>query len=176
LKKQVSILLLILILNIPFIGFFAYYQISKLQIKEIVELEIKNGALKSEIIELEFNRTQTDNNLTWLSNREFKYSDLVYQVIKVKYSGDKIIYFCRINSETNDLLKNIDNLVLKTMGTNHDTQKAADNFGNFLNSLFFNEVDNILVSFFKVSDFSFSFLNSEYKSNCIECVGPPPKA
>jgi len=175
LKKQIYILVFILILNLPFIGFYTYYQIRKLQIEKNIITEIKNGNLKSKTLEFEFTRIQTQKNITWLSNREFKYSGLVYQVIKVKYSGDKIIYTCRLNQETADLLSNLDSLVIRTLGSNHDTQKAADNLGSFLKCLFSHKLDDALIFYFNVFEYKFNFVKSEYVSICNDSSEPPPK-
>ena len=88
-----STILLILIFNIPFIGYYSVYNFRKLQIKDQIESERKLGRSEQSFIKFELTREQTNRNLTWLSKREFKYAEIIYRIDKVKYIGDKIIYY-----------------------------------------------------------------------------------
>ena len=49
---------------------------------------------RSEVIEKTFNRAETSNKLNWLNEREFIEFGTVFRVVKVKYSGSNIIYYC----------------------------------------------------------------------------------
>jgi hypothetical protein len=135
-KKQLSILVLILIINIPFIGFYSVFHLQKLKIENHIKVEIQNGINTTELVSLQFSREQIKSCLNWLSKREFKYNGMVYEVINVKYSGNEIIYSCYKNQEAAQLIRNFENIVNLKMQNDKDTQTAAVNLTNFFQSLF----------------------------------------
>jgi hypothetical protein len=91
-----------------------------------------------------FSRENIDEQLTWLSKREFLYLGQVYLINKVKYDGENLIYSCTLSNETANLIENLDNVCESAAGQSSDTQKAADNLNNFFNSLFSSVINSSL--------------------------------
>jgi hypothetical protein len=175
LKKQLTILVLLVIINLPFLGFYACFNYRKHEIKTKIQTEINSGIIQSEIINLEFTREETLEKLTWLTNREFKYDEMVYQVLKVKYKGEKIIYSCRINYESANLLTDIDKLVDSALGRNSANQKASESLTNFFNNLYCYSSTEI-ISPILVPNLSFDWFTSERLIlRYAETTDPPPK-
>ncbi|HOZ30369.1 MAG TPA: hypothetical protein PLL66_05585 [Bacteroidales bacterium] len=177
-NKQSKILvsfLLILVFNIPFIGYYSVYNFRRLQIKDKIETEIRCGIAEENLVELTFTREQSDKYLTWISKREFKYSEFVYRVVKVRYSGENIIYYCSLNPETLKIVNSLDKLVNIIMGHNADKQ-SSEILLCFMKNVF---QDN-LKSGIDFQLFSWGNSKSYYYSDFIlvryiDIVDPPPK-
>lgn len=174
-KKQISILFLILIINLPFIGFYSVYKLQKFKIEKRLLTEIECGTSKPELVTLVFTRDQTIKKLNWLSKREFNYSGMIYKIIKVQYSGENIAFLCHRNYEAVILLRNFENLVKSAMAQNGDTHSVSDNLTNFLQCLFMQKYNSELTActglilannYYYNKDLIFHYYGSE---------DPPPK-
>jgi len=174
-SKIFSAIVLIMIFNLPFICYVSIYNIQKLKIRDKIESELKFCVTEDEIIELTFTREQSDKYLTWLSKREFKYADLIYQVVKVKYSGDKIIYYCRLNIETLKMVDDIDNLVGILMGRKADIQ-SSEVLLSFIKGICCDSLQDDYE--IQLNDFCklviFGFIN-DISIRYIDVADPPPK-
>lgn len=138
------------------------------------ELSNQNANVKTDI-NFCFSRESIDKQLTWMSKREFFYKGKVYLVNKVKYDGENIIYSCTLSNETNNLIKNLDNICKSAAGQNSDTRKVSDNLNSFLNSLFSSEFDGELtkpelVTLDIYSQQDFNEIKAYYN-----VIVPPPK-
>ena len=122
-----------------------------------------------------FSRENIDDQLTWLSKREFLFLGQVYLVNKVKYDGENLIYSCTLSNETAELIENLDNVCESAAGQSSDTQKAADNLNNFFNSLFSSALNLSLSKpeFLVLNGFSTHDFN-EIKAY-YNVIVPPPK-
>lgn len=169
-----SSLLLILVFNIPFIGYYSVFQVRKSQIKEQIESEIKSGKLEQNLIKFELKRGQTNKSLTWLSKREFKHSNIVYSIIKVQYLGDKIIYFCYINAEGTEIINNLVKVVNVAMGHKTD-QQSTDNLLSFMKSLFSNKSDECICLHQNMLIQQNIFYNDKLLLRYVDIADPPPK-
>ncbi len=174
-KKQFAILFLILIINIPFIGFYSVFNLQKIEIENRLQTEINNGNHKSELVSLTFTREQTQKDLKWLSKREFEFTGMVYNVMQVQYSGDKIIYICHRNIEVASLIKNFETIVDAALGHNKDTQTASENFSNFLQSLFAQNTELDYCSNSNVQNDILFYYNKSLIFHYYGSVDPPPK-
>jgi hypothetical protein len=138
-----SSLILILIFNLPFIGYYVIYNLRGVQIKEQIESGLYSSKSEQNLTMFKLNREQTNKNLTWLSKREFKYSGIVYKVVKVKYVGDEIIYYCHTNQEAAKVFNNLDKLINSAMGHSADTQSAQDLL-TFMKIIYDNNYNNTI--------------------------------
>lgn len=145
-----------------------------------IESKIKTELLKPHAnaktdVSFCFSRENIDEQLTWLSKREFLYCGQVYLVNKVKYDGENLIYSCTLSNETANLIENLDNVCESAAGRSTDTQKAADNLNNYFNSLFSSVVNSnltkpVFVILNSFSNHDFNEINAYYN-----VIVPPPK-
>lgn len=140
-----------------------------------MKTDIRSGVCKNEMVRFEFTRYEIKQKLTWLSKREFKYAEMVYRVVQVKYSGDKLIYLCFKNSESAVLLEDIDAMVDSAMGLNAEAQKALDNLASFANNLFCPEKEDLInpVSFAEIRHENHTTQRIIIRYS--EAIVPPPK-
>ncbi|MDD3861018.1 MAG: hypothetical protein PHW83_12530, partial [Bacteroidales bacterium] len=153
---------------------YSVYHFRKLQIKDQIESERKLGRSEQSFIKFELTREQTNRNLTWLSKREFKYAEIIYRIDKVKYIGDKIIYYCHVNSESLEIHNNLDKLVNVAMGHNTD-QQSTDNLLNFMKSLFSSKYDENICLHQSWLIHKNIFYNDKLFIRYVDIADPPPK-
>jgi hypothetical protein len=113
--RHISALLLTLVLIWQSLGYFSYFEISKMKISNEVKTYIKNGVPKDQLIPFTFT-VQEYQNIQWIKPlKEFKYKQHLYDVVDKKSENGQIILSCLSDVKETNLFQNLDQIVSKKL-------------------------------------------------------------
>lgn len=174
LRNKLSILFLV-VLIVPFLSIITFNIIKNIEIDNYYNFKINSGSLGTELIEMTFSRQQVDNEINWFSNREFILADCIYKIVKVKYTGNDIIYYCWRDTKKTELNKNINDLYIKLSGNIPVNKSTSETVTKFF-QLMFSLPENIcLVLAIKVLPEKHFEFDSRLPENITVNIEKPPK-
>jgi hypothetical protein len=126
--RHISAILLTLVLIWQSLGYFSYFEVSKVKISNEVKTFIKNGVPKDQLVPFIFS-IQDYQNLKWKKHlKEFKYKDHLYDVVDKKNKNGKVILSCLSDIKETNLFHNLDQLVSKKLA---DQSNSSHSFQIF---------------------------------------------
>ncbi len=149
-------------------GYYLYFKYLQYNIQHIIQQEIKKGMNEKEL-SLIIVSVKNKKEIFWIKkNKEFKYKDKMYDVVKIKILNKQKYFYCindikekhliTIFSENN---KRKNNLVLK--------------LSKILNNKYFPKTYFVNIHFNPI-EVRFTENNLFYKSKIIDIISPPPKS
>jgi len=140
----------------------SYTVLKNIEIDNYFRLKINSGSINSELVEMTFSHKQLSSDINWVSDREFIFTDYIYKIVKVKYSGNDVIYYCWRDLKKTELNKNLSNYYNKLNGNspvNKTTTETVSRFFQMVFSLPEKFCITINIEFLKAKfrEYSFSF-------------------
>ncbi len=129
-KKLIGILLFVSLLS-PFAVTFIWMKYQKKLIKEEVEIKIKAGIDKKEIVLLKFSKRDSEIKLNWEQDHEFEYNHQMYDIVETRVNGDTIYYLCWCDHEETEINEQVRKFVARSMCNrtlDYEFQKRLVNF------------------------------------------------
>lgn len=172
-KKLIGILLFVSLLS-PFVVTFIWMKYQKKIIREEVEIKIKAGIDKEELVLLKFSKKDSEIKLNWEYSHEFEYNRRMYDIVETRVNGDTIYYLCWCDHEETELNEQVRKLVARSMGNNTKDNEFHKRLVNFLKTPYLSDT-------FKWSPLSESgkstyfFFGFRYVSAFISPPVPPPR-
>jgi hypothetical protein len=175
LKKIIPyILLSIFLFNT--IGYYVIFKYEQRNIKNNIISELNSGQINNDnLITLALNEMEL-KNVEWLDDeKEMRYNDHMYDVVRIVRAADKTIYFCIDDHDEGGLFSALENHIDKQVATDADHSKRSSK-----------ELSNTLVKLYFTKDNRYSFSFSSSLITCtikdkiyfpihIEISSPPPE-
>jgi hypothetical protein len=165
-KKLSSLILLILFLVFSD-GYITIFRVRQLHLRNEMKHEINDKAGKKELSVIAVNKNQ-ENEITWIKKgKEFRYRDELYDVVDIKTTGNKRVYYC-INDEKEEHL-------IETFKKDHSTnEKVVWRQKRIPGNKYQPESISLKPDLY-VSDCIFMEYLNFYKSRFTDASSPPPR-
>ncbi|GAB4131912.1 MAG: hypothetical protein Fur0015_05630 [Ignavibacteriales bacterium] len=139
LKEKVISISLLLILCLPFILTYSWIQFRKASIRHEFKEIIKQEISQEFLVNLTFHKNEIKSKLRFEHPDEFEYESKMYDVVKIKYEGDSVHFYCWLDDEETEMNKNLTTLILNTFSHDAAAQGKEKKLNDFSHSLFFLE-------------------------------------
>lgn len=165
-RKLISIpLVFIFLFNIG--GYYLWFSVMQYGIQKEIGKEIAAG-IKDEDLTLIVIPEKGESEIAWIkSEKEFRYKDEMYDVVKTKNLPGKKLYYCINDKKEKQLIAGFD----KTHNNKKESEKRLKrtfNYSYYLPSL------TVKKHVFQI-EFTFPTINNFYTPNAIDIHSPPPK-
>lgn len=158
---------------LPFAGTFLVHKIQKKQIKRTIKRKIIAGINKSELVLLKFTEKEKQTQILWEHSKEFEYQGQMYDITDFQTVGDTTYYWCWWDYEETNLNKQLNKKLSESLDGNPQNQKRQVKLYNFLNSLFWDQIEILIPkNFFFLARNEFSFSDNYYPVRLF--AKPPP--
>ena len=137
-------------------------------------MKIKAGVPENELAVIVVNR-ENENELHWKHSREFKYKDVMYDVVrKEQSSNESITYYCVTDTQETELFKDLNRIVREDSNSKHDNKNTVKRIVDlFAHTLLAEELKLALMS--NDEKCSIYGYGENYLSPSIEKVYSPPQ-
>jgi hypothetical protein len=124
--RKTFIILLLSCLLLPFTGTYLFYHFKEIQIKEKVNLLIKNNIEEKDIITLRFSDEEIKTRLKWKHSREFIFDGHMYDIVDQGVDGNITWYRCYRDHKETRLYKEKEKLIAKALGNDPSRKKQTE--------------------------------------------------
>lgn len=167
--KNITVLLLLAGMAVPFVGSFGWYYLQKRVIKKAVFEQLAKGIAKEELILLKFSAKES------LKKREFKHGGQMYDIVDYKIQGDSILYWCFWDSKESMLDQKFENLLKALISGNHKYSEFQKHLLVFLNNLYCTTAGLLLENILLQSNGSPGFPTIRLWSAHLTSIFTPPE-
>jgi predicted P-loop ATPase/GTPase len=154
-------------------GYFIAFKVQQNQVKEEIESEIKAGVNTKDLTTITINKTDIAT-IHWTdSNKEMRYKDDLYDIVKSSETATTITYYCLNDTKEESLIADLNthiNTHVVANKTNKNSKKSVDN----IVKLYFMSKD-ITVSYSSLSSLNYLPFNVDFTSTVLEKNAPPPE-
>ncbi len=165
-KRIISIILLVLIL-FNSNGYFLFFNYLQQNLQQEIKREIRKG-LNQKDLTLIVISAKNQKEICWIKKgREFKYQDLMYDVVSFREKGNKMYYYC-----INDVKEK--NLIAFYTSHNRRRNRVLLKLRKVLSQKYFPIFFSLNINVNKVDVFSKEYIEN-YIAIYIETLSPPPK-
>ncbi len=126
---------------VPLTTTFVLLQYQKKEVKRAVKKKMIAGMNRSDLVLLIFTSDQLQHDVKWEHAKEFEFKGEMYDVVDKRVSGDTTYYWCWWDNEETKVSKKLNHLVSMAFGNNHPNQQNRHQLVQFLQTLFFNEIE-----------------------------------
>ena len=173
--RYVSISILALLLIFQSLGSHVLFHVQRQQIRKEIKHRLKN---EIDLAQLHIFKVKgqiyASNMLRWLSEEEFRYKNMFYDVVKTRQVGDDLYLFCVADNQEEILFANLSNLVGDVWCSgeqqNKQEQLSLALSSNYLPAQALELLQSYVTAPFR--GFSYAFTISNWES---DPAGPPPK-
>ena len=155
-------------------GYFIAFKIEQCQVKEEIESEIKAGVNTENLITIIINKADLEN-IQWTdSNKEMRYKDALYDVVKSTKTETTITYYCINDSKEESLFASLDSHINTHIASNNKTDKNSKRLIDNVVKLYFSTKQKI-ENTASASSINYLPYNLIFTSTIIEKNAPPPE-
>ncbi len=166
-KKNISIILFLLLFVFLSSGYFVYFKILQINIKQDIKLNIRNG-LKDEDLTLIIIPADNKDDIIWTKkNKEFRFNDNIYDIVRFEVKNNKIFYYCINDIKERQLISSFSNIHQKNNILLRNLKRVI--FNKFISNI------SVFVKNLNKMDISFPIYSDNYKSLIIKILPPPPQ-
>jgi len=174
-KRQITGILLLLFLLVPFLGTYSWLHYQKRTIRKSIKHKIMDGLDKDQLVLLKFKKSEAIKQLEWEHSKEFEYKDEMYDVVDFKSIGDSVYYWCWWDSQETALNKQLNTLLADALGGNERRKNTEDTLISFFKFLYYSSVsdwnDEPIGDFIK----HYEIVLSKDYSITLASTSPPPE-
>jgi len=173
--KKLAVFSLLAIFLFNSVGYFIVFKIAQTEVRKEIKTRLKLTVPQAELIAIEINKSDIKNIHWEKENKEFYYSDHLFDVVKTKETPNSIIYYCIDDKKERNLFASLDDHVTSFIASenskkNSPTKKLNDHvvkiyFSNSYGFGFQNASTQVY----------FSFSTRIYLSEFQETKSPPPE-
>lgn len=173
-KKSVSISLIILLI-VPFWLSLTLLHFEKKEAQKEAKWAILNGLEKEKLVSLRFSRDEIKTMLKWKHDKEFRYKDIMYDIVRSEETPDSVFYWCWEDTRESLIEFEINNLLAQNDGKSGNKGELSKRLNQFFSNLYPAEKkelllnDNVVVAIL-ISD------NQKPLSSLHKPLTPPPRA
>lgn len=120
----------------PFAGTFVWLQYQKKLIKKEVKTKLIADMDLRLLSVIKVNKEDAKQQLKWEHQHEFEYKGQMYDVVKIEYEGDHIIYWCWHDQKESKLNKKLVQLIAQAVNHNPQNKKQQQQLIDFLKTFF----------------------------------------
>lgn len=158
----------------PYLFFPSWIAYNSFKLKQSSNL-YKGINLQTDII-IELTKEAQSNKILWTSERQFKYKDFYYELIGLKYLGEKIYLYARHASVYKNVFSILKILFYDKINGDKENFIFLKILNNLFEQLFFhNFLSSNPAQFFSLFHQNYCYFN-EFTSAFIEKDSPPPKS
>ncbi|MGZ4034183.1 MAG: hypothetical protein ACXVPU_04410 [Bacteroidia bacterium] len=166
------VLLAIFLFNVA--GYFIVFKIEQSQVKDEIESEIKAGVNTEDLTIITINKTDL-SSIQWTeSNKEMRYKDALYDVVKSCDSEKTITYYCINDTKEESLFASLDNHINTHVVANKTDKNSKKSVENFVKLYFPSKQKAEAIAVINVSANHLPF-HLIFTSAIIEKNAPPPE-
>jgi len=163
-KKVISLILLSSILFIN-TGYYLYFTYLRISIHSYIAQKIDNG-VESKDLKLIVISAENKHNIIWIKkDKELKYNNLMYDVVRVKFKKGEKYYYCIADSQETQL-------VINFTKTNKNLNKIFNNLKKLLNNKYFPK--SYIVKTFLSDSIKYFNVNQVIKHFLFQDILTPP--
>lgn len=173
-KKSVAISLIILLI-VPFWLSLSILHFEKKEAQKEAKWAILNGLDKEKLVSLKFSRDEIKTVLKWKHDKEFRYKDIMYDIVRSEETPDSVFYWCWEDTRESLIEFEINNLLAQNNGKSGNKGEFSKRLYQFFSNLFpaekkeFIHNDNVVVALL-------IFYNQKPLSSAHKPPTPPPRA
>lgn len=172
--KNLTNILLLACLTLPFIGSVSWLNYQKKKVKHRIKHEIIAGIDKNELVSLTFTLEEVKIKVNWKHAKEFRYNDNMYDVVEADTCDNIVTYWCWWDSEETKLNKQLKKLLAHFLRTNTQNKETKTQLANFYDSLYYSYCKVWKASINKHQKIQFTLYSNNYESLNIAPSNPPP--
>ncbi len=169
-------MVLILVLH----GFLdiAVFKSLEYRIKKEVKGIIKSGLSDEELTLLKFHKSITDKSVPgfeWKEDKEFRYRNEMYDIVRQEAVGDSIYYYCFHDTEESELFADFDKKIRDYLaGGNNDT-KDLKTLLNSINKYYNSSLDHFDLTIYTGSRYLAAYVDKQLPTGFHHINIPPPR-
>ncbi len=119
--KRFTVIVFVGFLIWSYVGFFAYFEYEKSEIRREVKLRLKKSVPQSDLIHFVFTKEESEK-LVWLEKNEFRHQGKMYDIIRFKtLKNNQLEIFCISDRQESNLFAKLDYFVHRDL---HDNPSA----------------------------------------------------
>lgn len=160
-KKQIISILFILVLVLPAVVSYTYFQYRKKEIKREVKLQLATLNF-NKLVVLKFSNQELDAKVRWKHSKEFEFEGKMFDIIQSKKDNDSISFWCWLDKQETELNTKLKTFLVDAYQIDKPIKESEIRFYNFYKTLFF--VSKNYVFFFKNSHNL--FIKNSFKKSC----------
>jgi hypothetical protein len=173
--RKTFIILLLSCLLLPFTGTYLFYHFKEIQIKEKVNLLIKNNIEEKDIITLRFSDEEIKTRLKWKHSREFIFEGQMYDIVDQGVEGNITWYRCYRDHKETRLYKEKEKLIARALGNDPFQKKQTERIKQLFKTVFQNESFSWNINLPNPSVIHYSLFTIHYSLFLSSPPTPPPK-
>lgn len=173
-KRQVCSILFLLILVLPTVVTYTYFQYRRKEIKREVKLQLANLNF-DDLVLLRFSNHELDAKVRWKHSKEFEFEGKMFDIIQLKKSKDSISFWCWLDKQETELNNKLNTLLVEVCRMDIPMQKQKLSFYQFYKSLYFLETKDLnLFNFQSIHNEEIYFSSNLYKFLAEKSLFRPP--
>lgn len=154
-------------------GYFITFKLAQAEIKQEIKRKIKQGIKPEEYTLIKFELSEIDN-INWIKkNKEFIYSEQMFDIVKSIRNDSSITYYCINDKQEKKLFANLDDQIQKHIENNKNAKDHSKKNSDHQIKTYFFET-NTHIFFQKISLHTFNDYNESLFSIAIAIPTPPP--
>ena len=156
-------------------GYYIVFQLVQFQVRDEVKTRLKYSVPESDLVLISID-DGSDSLLIWVKpEKEFRYQGQMYDIVKLKKTKFKTLYYCLQDFKESKLFEHLDRHINNYIAHNPDQQNKTKNLLNTMAKVFFIPKDMLWImkeSFFTIND---TYYIQNYQSISLDIGHPPPK-
>ncbi|WP_343785506.1 hypothetical protein [Wandonia haliotis] len=123
--RTISVILLIAVLYIPFLGLRTYFELERKQIRKEVKRKLMSEVPVDQLVELRFSKHTIDREVNWKHSKEFEYRGEMYDIVYRKEKNDSLFFHCWWDREETALNQRVNQLATICFAKNTDPESRT---------------------------------------------------
>jgi hypothetical protein len=161
------------------VGYYVVFNISRAQVKKEVKTRMKQAIPDQELTVIEF-RKDALSGIRWeKENKEFFYSDKLFDIVKKEETASSVIFYCIDDKKEKQLFasleKFIDIFIAENENEDEDSDKKSSKKLNDHKIKVYYSTDFNFVFHYPPGQASFYFTSKNYLTELSEIQSPPPE-
>ena len=177
-KKIISIFLLILIVSHGILQFMLYKVMQVKYRLDMVE-QISHGIPDSYLTILKFGKSNykmSSGNIKWIEDDEFRYQNLMYDVVKTKTVGDSIYLYCIMDENESQLYSCFEKYIHNLVEEEPDKLKDLLSIDIFFSQFYSNSLNSNFENHLHLTKQNYNLLTLAILSVDKFLTTPPPRS
>ena len=156
-------------------GYYIVFHLVQFQVRDEVKTRLKFSVSENDLVLISI-EDGSESVLIWVKpEKEFRYQGQMYDIVKLKKTKFKTLYYCLQDFKESKLFEHLDRHINNYIAHNPDQQNKTKTLLNTMAKVFFIQKDNL--SILKVGSVTINdtFYIQNYQSISLDIGSPPPK-
>lgn len=138
-KQKLISIFLFLVLLMPAVCLYSWFQMEQSSIKRTVKWKIATGIDKSELVTIKLSKADAEKELKWKHAKEFQFKGEMYDIVERKAEGDTLTFYCWWDFEETKLNKKVWALTHRIFNQSQEKQEKEQQLLKVFKSLYCQE-------------------------------------